>query len=511
MRNSTTGSAAPCGCGGAAASGGCGCDSCASSDGGSGGFLRPNFFSGQLLTEDDLDALVDYSVGKSRLHNRHFLGDGVVCGLQVDCKACGDGKIVVQPGHALDTCGNDLVLDCAVELDAIAMVRELRRNQLGGQDCGDPCPERSATGAVLGVSERQSARRYCLYLRYTEESVEPVTPYATDEACGTGACEFSRIREGVRFELRCAEDMPAPDGFISRFTACISDLTRAEAVMAALKRLASNDGNSDDVRVARDGLLTLLDTRPQLADCQLRAEVAALAMPAEGSDTKPATQVLSLALVRLLRDCLCHALLPPCPRGADSGVLLACFELLDCDVVSICNLERKFVLTGPNLRYWLPLNLIGDLFERFCCGALKIEQRTTVPGTDNQSLTTMAIEPAAASGFDLDTIASAMLAHVRGAFGMTERSAGQLANMGLDLIEIFKAGGFDAMLPARALRQVQRFSLREAAAGEIAESAAFESTRAQLADVQLQNQQLRTELDAMAQRLTKLEEKKPGK
>jgi hypothetical protein len=79
-----------CGCGGNGSSGtgaGCGCAAC-----GSGivpanlpatAFVRPNFFAGQLLTEDDLSALTAYTIAKDRLHNRHLFGAGVVCGLRV--------------------------------------------------------------------------------------------------------------------------------------------------------------------------------------------------------------------------------------------------------------------------------------------------------------------------------------------------------------------------------------------------------------------------------------------
>lgn len=493
--------------GGARSGCGCGCASC----GGGGAFVRPNFFAGQLLTEDDLGALVDYVTGKSRLHNRHFLGDGVVCGLQVDCKACGDGKLVVQPGHALDACGNDLVLDCAVELDAIAMIRELRRNQLNGQDCGDPCPERSPTGEVRSAGERQDARRYCLYLRYAEESTEPVSPYSTDEPCGTGACEFTRIREGVRFELRCGDAMPVADSLVARITACIKDLTRAEAVIAALKRLNMNEGSSDDVKIARNGMLDLLDTRPQFSDCLLRAEVAALALPPEDSDLGPASRILTLALVRLLRDCLCRALLPPCPPSLDSGVLLACFDLQDCKVSSICNLERKFVLTGPNLRYWLPLNLIGDMFERLCCGTLKLDQRGHSSGNESPTSPGVAFDARAAASNDVDRVLNAAIAHVAAAIGMDDRSSGQMTGMGRDLLQILKAGGFDTMLPARALRQLQDVSLGDLAAAAVKRSSTFERDRDELAEVRQQNLELHEKLDALGARLLKLEEKKPGK
>jgi hypothetical protein len=135
VKSNSSGSCGNCGQGS-----NCNCDgSCGSC--GDGAYVRPRFFSGQLLTEDDLQSLADYVSAKGRLHNRHFFGDGVVCGLEVTCNPCGGGKVIVDPGHALDCCGNDLVLSCATELDINAMIRELRTKQLGGYDCGDPCKD----------------------------------------------------------------------------------------------------------------------------------------------------------------------------------------------------------------------------------------------------------------------------------------------------------------------------------------------------------------------------------
>jgi hypothetical protein len=100
------------------------------------GIVRPRFFAGQLLTEDDLQLLSDYVGQKNRLHNRHLFGAGVVCGLEVTCDPCGDGRVIVQPGYALDCCGNDLTLSCPQVVDLNALVRKLRKD-----DCVDPCPE----------------------------------------------------------------------------------------------------------------------------------------------------------------------------------------------------------------------------------------------------------------------------------------------------------------------------------------------------------------------------------
>ncbi len=94
-----------CGCGGGGSKGsGSGCSCGGGTDCGTcndQAYVRPNFFAGQLLTEEDLQSLSDYVVAKNRLHNRYLFGDGVVCGLEVTCHPCGGGKVIVKPGYAI--------------------------------------------------------------------------------------------------------------------------------------------------------------------------------------------------------------------------------------------------------------------------------------------------------------------------------------------------------------------------------------------------------------------------
>jgi len=212
--------------------------------------VRPQFFAGQLLTEEDLGLLVEYVTAKNRLHNRSFLGAGVVCGLQVGCHPCGGGRVIVRPGHALDCCGNDIVVPCQEELDINAMIRALRIEQLDGYDCGDPCEQRPAPALAVpqgagadgartaspaadgvgvevgaGVEVVQPvARRYALYVRYVESATDPVAPYATGEPCGAGGCETTRVREGYRFELRCPSDRQEPDDRQARVERCLAEI-----------------------------------------------------------------------------------------------------------------------------------------------------------------------------------------------------------------------------------------------------------------------------------------------
>lgn len=232
-----------CGCGGGGGStalvstcscGGKGCSLCYTS-----AFVRPNFFAGQLLTEDDLQQLGEYVVAKNRLHNKFLFGDGVVCGLEVTCDPCGNGGVTVNPGYALDCCGNDLTLACPTTLDINSMVRELRRSTLGA-DCGDPCAESKVEApkedpasyvSVPGKDDLEPiadkpTRHFCLYIRYCEQATDPVAPYSTGEPCGASACETTRVREGVSFELRCEKDEKPRIDIFTRIRACFGDLEK---------------------------------------------------------------------------------------------------------------------------------------------------------------------------------------------------------------------------------------------------------------------------------------------
>ncbi|MFN0251513.1 MAG: hypothetical protein ACKV2T_31855 [Kofleriaceae bacterium] len=258
----TTGS----GCGGSCG-GSCGCTGCGTTR----TYVRPRFFAGQLLTEEDLGLLTDYVVAKNRLHNKLLWGEGVVCGLDVTCDPCGDGTVIVQSGYAINCCGDDIVVPCPVRVDILQLVRELRASKLGA-DCADPCeqprplpppqpdpppPPPSPDGPILllaptraaAAAPRVPAARYYLYVRYVEEATDPVSPFATDEPCAHLACEPTRIAERFRFELRC-ERTPRPwIGLWERFRTCIGDIRRASILSTravVMRRNASLLANAVD-------------------------------------------------------------------------------------------------------------------------------------------------------------------------------------------------------------------------------------------------------------------------
>ena len=152
------------------------------------GILRPNFFAGQLLTEDDLQQITTYQNTKRRLTNRYVIGTGVVCGLEVAASSEPNtpGMITVSPGYALDCCGNDIVLSCPYPIDVNAMIHDQ------GLDCGDPCDEAKA--------EEGGPREYLLCVRYADTPSERVSPYSPGT---TPTCVNTRYAESCTFELQC--------------------------------------------------------------------------------------------------------------------------------------------------------------------------------------------------------------------------------------------------------------------------------------------------------------------
>jgi hypothetical protein len=153
------------------------------------GLSRPNFFAGQLLTEDDLQQIISYQNAKRRLTNRYLFGSGVVCGLEVVVPADPPvpGAISVNRGYALDCCGNDIVLSCPYPIDVNKLIRD------EGLECGDPCNQ--------AESEDSGQRDYLLCVRYAEVATEPVNAYSPGS---TPSCGNTRFSESCTFELCCA-------------------------------------------------------------------------------------------------------------------------------------------------------------------------------------------------------------------------------------------------------------------------------------------------------------------
>jgi hypothetical protein len=174
---------------------GCACPACASLR----TFERPRFFAGQLLTETELNLLQQYVIDKHRFHNVHLHGWGVVCGLQVRCDECGDG-VIVEPGYAIDPCGNDIVVPGAQRVDVMSMIQHCVQQTI-------PACDPPRYDLPPGCDDDST---WCLYVRYREWNTRAVTPLAgAKSSCACGGknggsgcgCGGSKPRPG--WECTC--------------------------------------------------------------------------------------------------------------------------------------------------------------------------------------------------------------------------------------------------------------------------------------------------------------------
>jgi hypothetical protein len=134
---------------------------------------RLRFFDGQFLTANDLQAEQSYHIEKRLLHNRRLHGVGVVDGLAVSVDDGAGTVVLVSPGFALDSHGNEILVDDPVRVD-------------------------------LGI---YSSDVCFVTIEYVETATDPVT--------GTnGGTEFSRVTEG--YAVNSATEDPSESANTSR-------------------------------------------------------------------------------------------------------------------------------------------------------------------------------------------------------------------------------------------------------------------------------------------------------
>lgn len=363
---------------------------------------RPRFFAGQLLTDEDLNRLDHYIVAKNRMHNRHLFGTGVVCGLEVVCSVCdpaGNGTVVVRPGYALSPCGNDIVVCHDEQVNICDLINRCRPRL--PDECLDPRnPNECRQGTedwVLAICYQEKPSRGITALRGgSGASCGCGTPGCTGGCkssqgscgCGGGAgcgcgsamtpakkmaqpkslpaqCEPTIVCEGYSFAVYLAPKKGVresdPGELVRRFICC---------VMPLFERLEKTPPPNSSNAVLQKWLLDLKEAVSEflitesLYDCDLAARIHAIALPNEADPPnvylnawKAAVESVFEIVRSILQKCLCATLLPPCPSPADADCVPIATVTVSrdkCRVKKICNIaNRKFLLTFPNLEYWL--------------------------------------------------------------------------------------------------------------------------------------------------------------
>ena len=378
---------------------------------------RTRFFSGQLLSEADLNNEQSYWLAKSRLHNRYLVGWGVVCGLQVICGDC-DGWVKVRSGYAIDPCGNDVIVCEDQNFNVAKAIR----------DCCTPARQPSPNCSPLRYNPSPNCagtiQKWCITLQYQEQPSRLVTPLnnsasqasacgcgcsngngngggksssSSSQSCKTsaapkpstttvpaGACEPTRIVEGFQLGVISAEEFASSNPVLGNKDSNFSSPWAYSGFGANSPDPGSLTYNIEQCVFS---ILLLFEQKPDINDntfpqtayqsacdylravtnffakssdithCNILDALNAITVPS-GQDA--ATYVGIVAeITRILSlsflDCLCYSLLPPCPSNpCDNRIVLACVTVKDGSIIDICHFTgRKQLITLHTLGYWL--------------------------------------------------------------------------------------------------------------------------------------------------------------
>lgn len=185
--------------------------------------VRPRFFCGQLLTDQDLSELAAW-VKEKRALARYREGWGVVCGLDVRADPHAPSGIVVRQGCAVTSCGEDVVVPGPVKFD-------LGPSCPAPAPCGTPGERPPPDDCVLDLG-----------IKYVEVGDDPVVALGRS-ACGQASeCENSRIVEyyqlvATRVPDGAEQDRPDWRRWRDGYAEAVSLLDKAKADGVADERV----------------------------------------------------------------------------------------------------------------------------------------------------------------------------------------------------------------------------------------------------------------------------------
>lgn len=227
----------------------------------------------------------------------------------------------------------------------------------------------------------------------TSASSSSTSPAASLTAAGYSSaavqCEPTVVCEGYTFRVyRAPEpaltDSRVPKGaFTDRAGACLTPYMEwIKALASSIKQVQSQQAGNTLCCRAKARLRAILLQTPR-HDCTLLDDLDAVVCPASSLAQADFNQAFGDAFTALMEiwmrgamDCLCSALLPPCPGPVDDDCIpLATVTVSksDCTLLRVCNWSaaRKLATTMPALQYWLSILPFGRylraLIEEVCC------------------------------------------------------------------------------------------------------------------------------------------------
>ncbi|MGH7491690.1 MAG: hypothetical protein ACREOO_04790 [bacterium] len=359
-------------------------------------FERPRYFCGQLLTDKDLDGAQRYVIEKNKLHNRYLVGSGVVCGLIVSCDPKNKGIVLVEPGYAIDCCGNDIILCKIVPFDVLRYLEACRREQTA--DC-------NSKNGDLASRPKDVQKDYDLVLSYNEEHTRPITALIRDKSCTVNSCEPSRTREVFRFDL--IERLGLQHQLLSllrRACDCFDILVPEKPPMEILNKLQNVINTPNPGYAVVHNLFSILKKHTQNlfgacspgGRCNVCDELQEIQFPPKGENDRledypriwNAFGTLIGYTAQYVLDCICHEVLIACHKcTSDDKVVLASLTMKDDILIRICNLCRRWQPAPIHRQQaevqalqpvfslikdgWLPTwdmsGTIDEVLERLCC------------------------------------------------------------------------------------------------------------------------------------------------
>ncbi|KST62192.1 helix-turn-helix domain-containing protein [Mastigocoleus testarum] len=163
-------------------------------------FERNKYFYSKLLTVRDFELEQRYGIEKNHLINRLILGEGIVCGLEIELKEQQETDLLsvsLTPGVALDRCGCEIV------------VSKTKSEQL----------------------EIKSPGKKYIYIEYDERSKEPVADLANGSADESEG-RYNRIEESYSLSLS-SEAPPTKDSDTEDSDTEDSDTENSDSEMTA--------------------------------------------------------------------------------------------------------------------------------------------------------------------------------------------------------------------------------------------------------------------------------------
>jgi hypothetical protein len=199
-------------------------------------------------------------------------------------------------------------------------------------------------------------------------------------------CEPTITCEGYTFQIRKAPKTTSnsdPGTMINCIAACLKSLAELQKTLNGLSNPNQPLNMVDAATLStsnaiKEDLRELLEQHG-IHNCALYQKILqplSQFVPPVGIPIPTVQQYFSSLFEETLQECICSALLPPCPGPVDENCVPIATVTVNCQngcrIVRVCNWEnRRIILTFPSLEYWFESFLrqagVPQFIVNSCC------------------------------------------------------------------------------------------------------------------------------------------------